>query len=167
MAELLPEEEALTSRAREAEAARDTAFEQMAPSGDFPMSDLNALVDSLNGVLPLFNLPAYPTFAEDLDGPLPTEFVQQLSMVADAAAASGLERLSFDVTTVSDSGDLEDIQARLDTLANNQSFITFLRSEAQGEPEGSPEEALPEMGAAVVEVGPSGEDMEAMMMERM
>jgi hypothetical protein len=88
-------------------------------------------------------------------------------MVADAAAASGLERLSFDVTTVSDSGDLEDIQARLDTLANNQSFITFLRSEAQGEPEGSPEEAPPEMGAAVVEVGPSGEEMEAMMMERM
>tara|TARA_Y100001963_G_C6738920_1_gene427877 strand:- start:33 stop:539 length:507 start_codon:yes stop_codon:yes gene_type:complete len=168
MAELLPQEQAVLDVAAEVDAAKDASFEQMAPSGYFPASDLNALVDSLNSVLPLFNLPAYPAFTEDLDGPLPTEFVQQLSMVADAAAASGLERLSFDVTTVSDSGDLEDIQARLDTLANNQSFITFLRSEAQGEPEGVAEDAPPfDVEAAVVAEGPSGEDMEAMMMERM
>ena len=88
MAELLPQEEALMSRAREAESAREGAFEQMAPSGDFPVGDLNALVDSLNQVLPMFKLPAYPPFAEDIDGPLPGEFVQQLSMVADAAAAT-------------------------------------------------------------------------------
>ena len=58
MAEMLPQEEALMSRAREADAARETAFEEMAPSGDYPVGDLNALVDSLNGVLPLFDLPA-------------------------------------------------------------------------------------------------------------
>ena len=40
MAELLPQEEALMSRAREADAARDTAFEEMAPSGDFPSTSL-------------------------------------------------------------------------------------------------------------------------------
>ena len=169
MAELLPQEEALMSRAREADAARDTAFEEMAPSGDFPVGDLNALVDSLNGVLPLFNLPAYPSFTADIDGPLPTEFVQQLAMVADAASASGLERLSFDVASATDSAALEDIQARLDTLANNQSFKTFLRSEAQEEqPEGVPEDAAPfDVEAAAIAEGPSGQEVETLMMERM
>lgn len=144
MAELLPQEEALMSRAREAESARDVAFDQIAPSGDYPASDLNAVVDSLNAVLPMFKLPAYPSFTADVDGPLPTEFVKQLSMVADSAEAAGLERLSFDVATATDSQGLEDIQARLDTLAGNQSFKTFLRSEAQGEvPSGVPEDAPP------------------------
>ena len=137
----------------------------MAPSGDYPVGDLNALVDSLNGVLPLFDLPAYPSFTADLDGPLPTEFVQQLAMVADAANAAGLERLSFDVASATDSAALEDIQARLDTLANNQSFKTFLRSEAE---ETAPEEdAAPMEMEAVMEEGPSGGEMEALMMERM
>lgn len=165
MAEMLPQEEALMSRAREADAARETAFEEMAPSGDYPVGDLNALVDSLNGVLPLFDLPAYPSFTADLDGALPTEFVQQLAMVADAANAAGLERLSFDVASATDSAGLEEIQARLDTLANNQSFKTFLRSEAE---ETAPEEdAAPFEMEAVVEEGPGGGEMEALMMERM
>ena len=168
MAEMLPQEEALMSRAREADAARETAFEQMAPSGDYPVGDLNSLVDSLNGVLPLFNLPAYPSFTADLDGPLPTEFVQQLAMGADAANAAGLERLSFDVASATDSAGLEEIQARLDTLANNQSFKTFLRSEAEeAAPEEPAEDAAPFEMEAVVEEGPGGGEMEALMMERM
>ena len=169
MAELLPQEEALMSRAREAEAAREGAFEQMAPSGDYPAGDLNAVVDSLNAVLPLYKLPAYPSFTADVDGPLPTEFVQSLSMVADSAEAAGLERLSFDVATATDSQGLEDIQARLDTLADNQSFKTFLRSEAQGEaPSDVPEDAPPfDVEAAVVAEGPGGEEVESLMMERM
>ena len=86
-------------------------------------------------------------------------------MVADAANAAGLERLSFDVASATDSAALEDIQARLDTLANNQSFKTFLRSEAE---ETAPEEdAAPMEMEAVMEEGPSGVDMEALMMERM
>ena len=166
MAELLPQEEALMSRAREAESAREGAFEQMAPSGDFPVGDLNALVDSLNQVLPMFNLPAYPSFAEDIDGPLPGEFVQQLSMVADAADAAGLERLSFDVATATDSAGLEDIQARLDTLAANQSFKTFLRSEAEEEvPSDVPEDAPPFDVAAAQDV--AAVDEESLLMERM
>ena len=165
MAELLPQEEALMSRAREAESAREGAFEEMAPTGDFPVSDLNALVDSLNQVLPMFKLPAYPSFAEDIDGPLPSEFVQQLSMVADSADAAGLERLSFDVSTATDSAGLEDIQARLDTLAGNQSFKTFLRSEAQGEvPSDVPEDAPPFDVAAAQDVAAVDESL---LMERM
>ena len=161
MAEMLPQEEALMSRAREADAARETAFEEMAPSGDYPVGDLN-------GVLPLFDLPAYPSFTADLDGPLPTEFVQQLAMVADAANAAGLERLSFDVASATDSAGLEEIQARLDTLANNQSFKTFLRSEAEEKaPEEPSEDAAPFEMEAVVEEGPGGGEMEALMMERM
>lgn len=169
MAELLPQEEALMSRAREAESARDTAFEDMAPTGDYPMGDLNALVDSLNQVLPMFKLPAYPPFQADIDGALPTEFVQQLSMVADAAEAAGLERLSFDVSTATDSAGLEEIQARLDTLSGNQSFKTYLRSEAKGEvPSDVPEDAPPfDVTAAQAAVPAEVVDEEALLMERM
>ena len=147
MAELLPQEEALMSRAREAESAREGAFEQMAPSGDFPVGDLNALVDSLNQVLPMFKLPAYPSFAEDIDGPLPGEFVQQLSMVADAADAAGLERLSFDVATATDSAGLEDIQAEEEV------------------PSDVPEDAPPFDVAAAQDV--AAVDEESLLMERM
>jgi len=73
------------------------------------------------------------------------------------------------VASATDSAALEDIQARLDTLANNQSFKTFLRSEAQEEqPEGVPEDAAPfDVEAAAIAQGPSGEEVETLMMERM
>lgn len=130
MAEVMPEEQELFDRAAEADSTKEAAYEAMAPEGKFSMPDLNSLVDALNKVLPMFERPMYPTFTEDIDGPLPTEFVKSLDMVATAAESSGLERLSWDISTAETDGDLEAIEARLDTLSTNQPFITWLKTDS-------------------------------------
>jgi len=130
MAELLPKEQELLDRAAEVDTNKERAMESMAPEGKFAKEDLNSLVVALNNVLPMFERPPYPEFTEDIDGPFPTEFVKALTMVSEAAKASGLERLSWDIATVENIGDLEAIEARLDTLSTNQPFITWLKTDS-------------------------------------
>lgn len=79
------------SRADEVDAARDETLTEMAPQGDFSMTALNKVVDALNAVLPAFGPMAeeYPTFSAD-EEVLPPEFVNQLMMVATAAADAEL-----------------------------------------------------------------------------
>ena len=169
MAELLPKEQELMDRAVEVDTTKEAAMENMAPEGKFAKEDLNALVDSLNNVLPMFERPLYPQFEEDIDGVFPTEFVKALTMVSEAAKASGLERLSWDISTTENSGDLEAIQARLDTLSTNQPFITWLKTDnGSREPE-APETSVPPPPQAETygSAAPSSTpDMEALLASR-
>lgn len=161
---MLEEEEAILDRAGTLEAIEGQAAQGLVGDVSFEMNQLNELVDSLNLLLPSFNLPAYPEFAEDLDGPLPPEFIQQLQMIADAAADAGMERLSFDIAELETSEDLEDIAAKLDVLSKNEAFIAFLRSERK-EVEEEVESPV-EAEAEVVEEAVPEEDLEMMMAQR-
>ena len=164
MAEMMEEERAILDKAASVDELNAESMMNMGPSGAFEMNELNEVVDALNMVLPFFGAPSYPEFSEDIDGDFPVEFTQQLMMVASAANDAGLERLSFDVSQVEDSEDLEDIAAKLDVLSKNQSFQTFLRTEkreAEEEVE-SPVEAE----AEVVEEAIPAEDLDMMMAQR-
>ena len=158
-----PEEEALLARAEDADAAQADAFTEMSPVGSFGVESLNILVDSLNDVLPIFDVPEpYPSFGEGIeDGPLPAEFIAAIEMVRAAAMDAGLERLAPDVTAAADDADLEDVAIKLDTLAENQTFRTFLKS-----PDGGPEEEVAEE-AAVAEETVSDEEVDALFAERL
>ena len=161
---MLEEEEMLMDRAMTLEGIEDEAAAGLVGDVEFEVNELNQLVDALNLILPSFNMAAYPEFTEDLDGPLPAEFVRQLQMVADAATDAGMERLSFDVAEIEDAESLQDVAAKLDVLSKNEAFITFLRSERREAEEAveSPVEAEAEVVAEAV----PEEDLEMMMAQR-
>jgi|TARA_R110001599_G_scaffold156131_1_gene341976 hypothetical protein len=170
MAEVMPEEQELFDRAAEVDSTKEAAIEAMSPEGKFSMPDLNSLVDALNKVLPMFERPMYPEFSEDIDGILPTEFVKSLDMVATAAESSGLERLSWDISTAKTDGDLEAIEARLDTLSTNQPFITWLKTDTgTGDTPAAPEmpaSVPPPQAETYGSAPPSTPDMEALLASR-
>lgn len=159
-----PEEEALLARAEDADAAQADAFTEMSPVGSFSVESLNILVDSLNDVLPIFDVPEpYPSFEEGIEeGPLPAEFIGAIEMIRAAAMDAGLERLAPDVTAAADDAALEDVAVKLDTLAENQTFRTFLKS-----PDGGPEEEVAAEEAAVAEETVSDEEVDALFAERL
>jgi len=131
---LSPEESAVLNSASEADEARMQSLESAAPEGEYSAQSLNLLVDSLNQVLPLFGVTQpYPTFAEDIDGMLPPEFVANLMMVNDAAGQSGLARMSFDVTTADDDKDLESVAGKLSALSQNDAFKSYLNTSTTGQ----------------------------------
>jgi hypothetical protein len=101
--------------------------EAQTPTGVFTVGGLNALVAALNKVLPMFEMPDYPQFDEDIEGPLPEEFARQLSMVNEAAEAAGHEPFPFE-EAVDDTG-LRMIAGRLDSLARDKKFKNFLEEQ--------------------------------------
>ena len=159
-----PEEEALLSRAEDADASRADAFTEMSSVGNFSVESLNILVDSLNDLLPIFDVPEpYPSFDQGIeDGPLPAEFIGAIEMVRAAAMDAGLERLAPDVTEASDDAAIEDVAIKLDTLAENQTFRTFLKS-----PDDRPEEEPAAEEAAVAEETVSDAEVDALFADRL
>lgn len=164
MTDMSANDQAVLSRAEDADMAREQAFQEMAPVGNYSVESLNILVDSLNDVLPLFEVEEpYPTFEEGIeDGPLPPEFVAAIEMVRAAAMDAGLERLAPDLSEASDDTALEDTAAKLDTLAENQTFRTFLRTAIS-----DMEEPMAEEEAAAEETEISDEEADALFAERM
>tara|TARA_R110000824_G_scaffold20043_2_gene76310 strand:+ start:861 stop:1454 length:594 start_codon:yes stop_codon:yes gene_type:complete len=115
--------------AEDADLARDETFESVAPEGAYSVDALNDLVGALNEVLPLFEVEsAYPSFGGPVSGPLPADFVAQLSMVSQAATDAGMERLAPDLDAMGDDGGLDKAARQIETLAGNQNFITFLKT---------------------------------------
>lgn len=158
-----PEEDALLARAEDADIAQADAFTEMSPVGSFSVESLNILVDSLNDILPIFEVEdPYPSFEEGIEeGPLPPEFVGSIEMVRAAALDAGLERLAPDVTAVTGDDGLEEAAAKIDTLAENQTFRTFLKS-----PTGE-EEAIAEEEVAVAEEETSDAELDALFADRL
>ena len=157
------------SRADEVDAARDETLTEMAPQGDFSMTALNKVVDALNEVLPKFGpmVEEYPTFSSD-EEVLPPEFVNQLMMVATAAAdAEMMDTLAMaDVEGVQDDRDLQLLAGKLRTLANSRDFAMFLKQPMEGEAPMAVEEEVTEvagpMGGAGMEV-----EEDDLLMQRM
>ena len=159
-----PEEEQLMAAAEELDATKEEAFASMAPIGDFSKDALNSLVDALNKALPLFGAPEdYATFAEDIEGSLPTEFVRYLAMTSQAANDANLGRLAVDLENIGTDSDLMKAAGQLDVLAENDSFRTFMAS-ADQETEAPVEEVVEE--EVQVQTPISDTEVEAMFVER-
>ena len=159
-----PEEEQLMAAAEDLDATKEEAFASMAPIGDFSKDALNSLVDALNKALPLFGAPEdYATFAEDIEGALPTEFVRYLAMTSQAANDANLGRLAVDLENIGTDSDLMKAAGQLDVLAENDSFRTFMAS-ADQETEAPVEEVVEE--EVQVQTPISDTEVEAMFVER-
>ena len=131
-AEPLPPE--LEQAAIQADAAEEQAFSAAAPTGDFSVEGLNALVDALNEVLPAFGTEGdYPVFAEDVDR-LPSDFVKMLTMVSQAVKEAGVTDLDFSLDEITDDTDLIRVAGRLRNIAENPEFARFLRAPVGGGP---------------------------------
>ena len=133
--------------------------EPLTPSGDYSRRALNTLVDALNELLPMFNLPDYPEFDEGFVGPLPEEFVTQLTMIEAAAEAAGLD--SFPMDEAVDDRGLEMIAGRLKVLARDKTFAKFVEEEATAIDLDRMEDVEPEPMEDVEEI-----DVDALFMER-
>lgn len=147
---------------RQMDETEEAAFGMAAPSGDYSLGGLNALVDGLNALLPMFGVPDYERFAEPVEV-LPSKFVKQLTMVNEAAAAAGLDDMTLDLSTMTDDKSLKMAAGKLRALAGNTSFKRFLRSER-------PEPAEKEMQEPPVSApppAPGGPSEDEVLMGRM
>ena len=133
------------------------------------MTALNKVVDALNAVLPSFGPMAeeYPTFSAD-EELLPPEFVNQLMMVATAAADADMEDVlaMVDVEGAADDRDLQLLAGKLRTLSESRDFKQFLKQPMEGEAPMAVEEEVTD-----VEVPMEGGEMEVeeddLLMQRM
>jgi len=124
----------LRQAATQTEAAEEQALASAAPTGDFSVEGLNALVDALNEVLPVFGAEGdYPVFSEGVDR-LPTAFVKSLMMVNEAVKAAGMTDLGFSLDEIADDTDLIRVAGRLRNLSESPEFGRFLRAPVGGGP---------------------------------
>jgi hypothetical protein len=160
-----PEEEELMGKAQEMDDMEEEAYGSVAPQGDFSAGGLNALVDGLNSVLPMFGIPDYERFSEGMTT-LPPKFVKLLTMVNEAASAAGLDDMTIDLATVTDDKSLKMAAGKLRTLAGRSEFKRFLRSERPEAPTAPAPGGVPEapMAAPAAAMGMSEEDL---MMSRL
>jgi len=111
----------------------DEAFDGMmaaaAPTGNFGEAAVNRLGESLNRVLELFGPEAkdIPLIEGDTNR-LSAQITAALAMVAQAATEAGLDKFIIDLDTITDDRSLELAAGKLDALAANENFNTFLRS---------------------------------------
>jgi hypothetical protein len=159
------EEDQIRARAEEADIAREDAFAEAAPVGTYSVESLNLLVDSLNGILPLFEVEdPYPSFEAGIeDGPLPPEFVAAIEMIAMAARDAGLERLAPNVVEATDDSKLEEAAGAIDALADNETFRSFLRAPMEAEEEVAAEDEM----AAEADTAIADEEADALFAERL
>jgi len=160
-----PEEEALMGKARQMDDVEDEAYGAAAPQGNFSASGLNALVDGLNAVLPLFEMPDYERFSESMTT-LPPKFMKQLTMVNEAATAAGLDDMMIDFATITDDKSLKMAAGVLRALAGNTSFKRFLRSE-RPEPMTAPEAPAPGGAPPAMSMEMGGPSEDELMMSRL
>ena len=141
-------------KADEADAAADEAMAEMAPRGDFSASALNKVVEALNAVLPAFGPMAeeYPTFSGD-EEMLPPEFVNQLMMVATAAADADMDEVLA-------------MGGKLRTLSQSRDFKQFLKQPMEGEAPMAVEEETTEVEAPM-EGGEMEVEEDDLLMQRM
>ena len=160
-----PAEEEMMGKAREMDDMEEEAYGATAPQGDFSAGGLNALVDGLNTVLPMFGIPDYERFSEGMTT-LPPKFVKLLTMVNEAVSAAGMDDMVIDLATITDDKGLKMAAGKLRSLAGKADFKRFLRSERPEAPTAPPPGGIPEepMAAPAAAMGMSEEDL---MMSRL
>ena len=109
--------------------AFDGMMAAAAPQGNFGEAAYNRLGESLNRVLDLFGPDAKDIIPVEGDQTrLSAQITAALAMVAQAAKEAGLDRFVVDLDTITDDRSLEMAAGKLDALAENENFNTFLRS---------------------------------------
>jgi len=109
--------------------AFDGMMAAAAPQGNFGEAAYNRLGESLNRVLELFGPEAKDINPVDGDQTrLSAQITAALAMIAQAAKEAGLDRFVVDLDAITDDRSLEMAAGKLDALAENENFNTFLRS---------------------------------------
>lgn len=160
-----PMDQEIMKLGKESNDLKERAYETAAPSGKYTVMGLNALVDALNVVLPMFGIPDYAKFTESVPT-LPGQFVKMLTMVNDAATQAGVDEAVIDLSTIVDDKSLKMAAGKLMTLAANTAFKQFLRSSKPVMPEEEEEDDKEEEMAPKSSEAP-GMGADDMMMSRM
>jgi hypothetical protein len=109
--------------------AFDGMMAAAAPQGNFGEAAVNRLGESLNRVLELFGPDAKDIMpVEGEQTRLSAQITAALAMIAQAAREAGLDRFVVDLDAITDDRSLEMAAGKLDALAENENFNTFLRS---------------------------------------
>jgi hypothetical protein len=155
----------LTVEIETAEQEDSKMYEDMAPSGRFSRKTLNNLVKATNRLLPLFEQePNYPEFQEDINGPLPVDFVRVLAMF-QGAVNSAVDNemvepeMDFLMEDITDDGSLKVISGKIDMLARSKDFKRFLAN--------PPEEEMEEEEVSGAESAMEGEEMTTDQMDQL
>jgi len=121
------QEEEVIDLAGQVDTAKEEAYERAGPSVTATVSGLNALVDGVNAVLPLFKAPPYESFSEAVPK-LPGAFVKVITMIAEAATSAGLEELAPSIESLTDDKSFKMEAGKLKTLASKSEFKAYIRS---------------------------------------
>ena len=119
-------------RQGEVEEKEDMLYEQASPKGKFSGKSLNALVQAVNRLTPLFGIKdTYPAFGGESMTELPAEFVRLLSMfkaaIADAVEQGILpEDAVIDLSVITDDNGIQALAGRIGMAAKNGGFKRFL-----------------------------------------
>ena len=148
-------------RQGEVEEKEDMLYEQASPKGKFSGKSLNALVQAVNRLTPLFGIKdTYPAFGGESMTELPSEFVRLLSMfkaaISDAVEEGILpEDAVIDLSVITDDNGIQALAGRIGMAAKNGGFKRFLNGKAGG-PKSAPMEK--EMNGEPMEEGMEMED---------
>lgn len=119
-------------RQGEVEDKEDILYEKASPKGKFSDKSLNALVQSVNRLTPLFGIKdTYPAFEKGTQTELPAEFIRLLSMfktaIADAIEEGILpEDAMIDLSVITDDNGIQALAGRISMAAKNGGFKRFL-----------------------------------------
>ena len=134
-----------------AEGEDEAMYAEMAPTGRYSKKALNNLVKATNRLLPLFEQkPDYPTFTQDVDGQLPTDFVRVLAMfqgaINGAVQMDAIDgEFDFTLEDLTDDNAINMVAGKLSSIAKNRDFRNFLK--------GPPEEGVVVEEAEMTEEG--------------
>ena len=122
----------------EVEDKEDMLYAQASPKGKFSDKSLNALVQSVNRLTPLFGIKdTYPAFEKGTQTELPAEFIRLLSMfkaaIADAIEEGILpEDAMIDLSVITDDNGIQALAGRIGMAAKNGGFKRFLNQKTMG-----------------------------------
>lgn len=123
-----PDDAVLEAKMNEADMAFDEMVSEANPVGDFSANSINTLIDKVNSAMQLFGPEAAPISPVEGDvDEFPTELTKALQMLSQAATDAGIDdAINMDVA---DDTAVKMLAGQVDSLARNQSFKTFLKTE--------------------------------------
>jgi hypothetical protein len=125
-------------RQGEVEEKEDMLYEKASPKGKFSGKSLNALVQAVNRLTPLFGIKdTYPAFGGESMTELPAEFVRLLSMfkaaISDAIEEGILpEDAMIDLSVITDDNGIQALAGRIGMAAKSGGFKRFLNQKTGG-----------------------------------
>lgn len=110
------------------DSAQEEGMQIASPQGKYTATALNALVDTVNQILPMMGQQQpYPTFAED-QTMFPIEFVNVLMAIMTVAQDAGIA-IDMELSQVVSDQDVAKLSALLQRLVTDEAFKDFLMPE--------------------------------------